>query len=233
MAKMTGWVRQTLHMLTLSTQELGEYVQELAASNPWIEALPAAAGAGEDVVVTGETDGLAVSLGTGGRPQMRVRWGGGAVRPDAAGRKLREEARGLAHALEWREEVLLAAAKEVVQQQADFLTGRCDLPRRLCLRDLAQRLNLHESTVSRVTRNKAVLTPRGRFSLRFLVNDRTHAEVVTEAIRAIVAAEDPQEPWSDPEIAERLADAGLTVARRTVSKYRQTVGLPEGRRRRK
>jgi len=78
-----------------------------------------------------------------------------------------------------------------------------------------------------------VLTPRGRFSLRFLVNDRTNAEVITEALRAIIVAEDPKAPLSDAEIARRLSEDGLTIARRTVAKYREAIGLPEGRSRRK
>jgi len=120
----------------------------------------------------------------------------------------------------------------VVDEQGDYLSRRCDLPRRLQLRELARRLNLHETTVGRATQNKTVLTPRGRFSLRFLVNDRTNAEVITEALRAIIVAEDPKAPLSDAEIARRLSEDGLTIARRTVAKYREAFGLPEGRKRR-
>ena len=231
MEKMTGWLRETLHLLTLSQAQLEEWVDERLNANPWLEVSLPATGDGEDIVVSETSSGFTARLGAG--VIARVRPSIGPVRSEGTSEKLREAARRLARALEWRGKVLLSVAQAVVDEQVDFLSRRCDLPRRLQLRELARRLSLHETTVGRATQNKMVLTPRGRFSLRFLVNDRTNAEVITEALRAIIVAEDPKAPLSDAEIARRLSEDGLTIARRTVAKYREAIGLPEGRSRRK
>jgi RNA polymerase sigma-54 factor len=229
MGKGTGWIWRTLNLLTLSKQELEAYIREQAEANPWLDVVPLAPEVAEDLIVAERGEGFEVTFHPGVRVRLRSPMG---EARDREQRQRWEAARGLVHALAWRAEVLLSIARAIVEQQADFLSGHCDWPRRLRLRSLAQRVNLHESTVGRATRNKIILTPRGRFSLRFLVNPRTHAETLVEAIRAILAAEDPQAPLSDAEIARRLADAGWTVARRTVSKYRRSAGLPAKRRRR-
>jgi len=231
MEKMTGWLRETLHLLTLSQAQLEEWVDERLNANPWLEVSLPATGDGEDIIVSETSNGFTARVGAGF--VARVRPSIGPVRSEGTNEKLPEAARGLARALEWREKVLLSVAQAVVDEQVDFLSRRCDLPRRLRLRELARRLNLHEITVGRATQNKMVLTPRGRFSLRFLVNDRTNAEATTEALRVIIASEDPKAPLSDAEIARRLSEDGLTIARRTVAKYREAIGLPEGRSRRK
>ena len=230
MEKMTGWLRETLHLLTLSQAQLEEWVDERLNANPWLEVSLPATGDGEDIVVSETSSGFTARLGAG--VVARVRPSIGPVRSEGTSEKLREAARRLARALEWRGKVLLSVAQAVVDEQGDYLSRRCDLPRRLRLRELARRLNLHETTVGRATQNKTVLTPRGRFSLRFLVNDRTNAEATTEALRVIIASEDPKAPLSDAEIARRLSEDGMTVARRTVAKYREAFGLPEGRKRR-
>ena len=230
MEKMTGWLRETLHLLTLSQAQLEEWVDERLNANPWLEVSLPATGDGEDIVVSETSSGFTARLGAG--VVARVRPSIGPVRSEGTSEKLREAARRLARALEWRGKVLLSVAQAVVDEQGDYLSRRCDLPRRLQLRELARRLNLHETTVGRATQNKTVLTPRGRFSLRFLVNDRTNAEATTEALRVIIASEDPKAPLSDAKIARRLSEDGMTVARRTVAKYREAFGLPEGRKRR-
>ena len=230
MEKMTGWLRKTLHLLTLSQAQLEEWVDERLNANPWLEVSLPATGDGEDIVVSETSSGFTARLGAG--VVARVRPSIGPVRSEGTSEKLREAARRLARALEWRGKVLLSVAQAVVDEQGDYLSRRCDLPRRLRLRELARRLNLHETTVGRATQNKTVLTPRGRFSLRFLVNDRTNAEATTEALRVIIASEDPKAPLSDAKIARRLSEDGMTVARRTVAKYREAFGLPEGRKRR-
>lgn len=232
---MTGWMRRTLDMLTLSGAQVEELVREQAGSNPWLEIAMPATGAAEDLVVTasggrlGRAGGVCRGVRSRGSGAATAGWGRGAN----AGEQRRgwEAARALVRALAWREEVLLAVAQAVVEAQAEFLSGRRDLPRRLRLCELARQVHLHESTVGRVTRNKTVCTPRGRLSLRFLVNDRTHAQVLTDAIRAIITAASPGARLSDAEIARRLTAAGLTVARRTVSKHRRNVTRAEARRR--
>lgn len=240
---MTAWMRRSLNMLSLSKQQLEELVREQARNNPWLELAPPATQAADDLVATA-TDGLPAACLLSDRQaaaraggfvvvpcpdvQVRLRPSVGEATTNGEQRQRWEAARALVRALEWREEVLLSVAQAVVEAQADFLSGRCDLPRRLRLCELARRLHLHQSTVGRVTRNKTILTSRGRLKLRSLVNDRTNAEALIDAIRAIIAAVGPRARLSDAEITQRLAEAGLTVARRTVSKHRRNASLAEG-----
>ena len=112
--------------------------------------------------------------------------------------------------------------------------------RPLVLREIAEALELHESTVSRVTTQKFMHTPRGIFELKYFFTsslnktdgDEVSAESVKDRIRAIVVAEDARHPLSDQHIAEILAKENVDIARRTVAKYREIMGiLPSSKRR--
>jgi RNA polymerase sigma-54 factor len=104
----------------------------------------------------------------------------------------------------------------------------------LILRDVADALGLHESTVSRVTTQKYMHTPRGTFEFKYFfsshVNTAAGGECSSTAIRALIrkliAAESVRHPLSDSKLADELADRGIVVARRTVAKYREAMGLP-------
>jgi RNA polymerase sigma-54 factor len=103
----------------------------------------------------------------------------------------------------------------------------------LVLRDVAEDLGLHESTVSRVTTNKYVHTPQGIFELKFFFNsgisrtdgDDVASESVKEKIRQIVGVENPEKPLSDREIVDLLKQQNINIARRTVAKYREMLGI--------
>ena len=104
----------------------------------------------------------------------------------------------------------------------------------LVLRDVAEEVELHESTVSRVTTNKYMLTPRGLFELKYFfsshVGTTSGGECSSTAIRArikkMISAENPRKPLSDNIIANMLKDEGIDVARRTVAKYRESLHIP-------
>jgi len=106
--------------------------------------------------------------------------------------------------------------------------------RPLTLREIAEELELHESTVSRVTTQKYMATPRGIFELKYFfgshVSTDTGGECSATAIRALirqlVAAEDRRKPLSDARIAEMLGQQGIVVARRTIAKYRESLNIP-------
>jgi len=109
----------------------------------------------------------------------------------------------------------------------------------LILRDVAEDIGMHESTVSRVTTNKYAHTPHGIFELKFFFNssigrdngDCIASVSVKEKIRQIIAKEDPKKPMSDNRIAELLSGSGIRIARRTVAKYREMMGiLPSSKR---
>jgi RNA polymerase sigma-54 factor len=109
----------------------------------------------------------------------------------------------------------------------------------LILRNVADDINMHESTVSRVTTNKYVHTPQGIFELKYFFNssisrvsgEDTASEAVKHHIKQMVAQEDPRNPYSDQKIVELLRAQGTEIARRTVAKYREVLGiLPSSKR---
>lgn len=123
---------------------------------------------------------------------------------------------------------------------ADFEKGVAYL-RPMILRDVAETIGLHESTVSRVTSNKYVHTPRGLFELKYFFNsaikrdnqDDIASESVKEAIRKIISQEDVRNPLSDQKIREILAQQNVIIARRTISKYREMLGVLSSSKRKK
>ena len=144
-----------------------------------------------------------------------------------------QEARWLIRSLEIRNETLLKVALTIVQRQMDFLEQGEEHMRPMVLRDVAEAIEMHESTVSRVTTNKFMHTPRGVFEFRFFFSSHVAGEegdqsstAVRAKIRKLVAGESPEKPLSDNQIARLLSDDGIKVARRTVAKYREAMKIP-------
>ena len=144
-----------------------------------------------------------------------------------------QEARWLIRSLEIRNETLARVALTIVERQSAFLEQGDEHMQPMILRDVAEAIGMHESTISRVTANKYMLTPRGMFELRYFFSshvpgsegDRS-STAVRAKIRKLVAAENPEKPLSDNRIARMLADDGVHVARRTVAKYREALKIP-------
>jgi len=144
-----------------------------------------------------------------------------------------QEARWLIRSLEIRNETLLKVALTIVQRQKDFLELGEEHMRPMVLRDVAEAIEMHESTVSRVTTNKYMHTPRGVFEFRYFFSSHVAGEegdqsstAVRAKIRKLVSGEDPEKPLSDSQIAQMLSSEGITVARRTVAKYREAMKIP-------
>src|SRR5882672_3214454 len=144
-----------------------------------------------------------------------------------------QEARWLIRSLEIRNETLLKVALTIVQRQTEFLEQGEESMRPMVLRDIAEAIEMHESTVSRVTTNKYMHTPRGVFEFRYFFSSHVAGDegeqsstAVRAKIRKLVSAEDPEKPLSDNQIAQMLSDGGITVARRTVAKYREAMKIP-------
>ncbi|MBA1143856.1 RNA polymerase factor sigma-54 [Mesorhizobium neociceri] len=153
-----------------------------------------------------------------------------------------ENANWLIRSLDQRAKTILKVATEIVRQQEAFLEHGIAHLRPLNLRTVADAINVHESTVSRVTSNKYMLTPRGVFELKYFFTvaiasceggDAHSAESVRHLIKAIIAAESLQEVLSDDDIAARLMETGIHVARRTVTKYREAMNIPSSIQRRR
>jgi RNA polymerase sigma-54 factor len=139
----------------------------------------------------------------------------------------------LIKALHQRSETILKVASEIFRRQEGFLTDGVMQLRPLVLRDIAEAVGLHESTVSRATSNKYVDTPRGVFELKYFFSssiagadgDELSGTSVRHRIGELIAAEDGNDILSDDRIAEMLKAEGIAIARRTVAKYREDLGI--------
>jgi RNA polymerase sigma-54 factor len=145
-----------------------------------------------------------------------------------------QEARWFLKSLQSRNDTLLKVSTRIVEHQRGFLEYGEEAMKPLVLHDIAEAVEMHESTISRVTSRKYMHTPRGIFELKYFfsshVSTNTGGEVSSTAIRALIkkltAEENPRKPLSDNKIAAILADQNIKVARRTVAKYRESLAIP-------
>ena len=145
-----------------------------------------------------------------------------------------QEARWFIKSLQSRSETLLRVASKIVEYQQNFFEYGEEAMKPLVLKDIAEALDLHESTISRVTTQKYMHTPRGILEFKYFFSsqlgttsgDNTSATAIRALIRKMISAEKPQKPLSDNKIATLLSDEGIKVARRTVAKYRETMAIP-------
>lgn len=145
-----------------------------------------------------------------------------------------QEARWFLKSLQSRHETLLKVASKIVEHQRGFLEYGDEAMKPLVLADIAEAVEMHESTISRVTSRKYMHTPRGIFELKYFfsshVSTASGGEVSSTAIRALIrkltADENPRKPLSDNKIAAILAEQNIKVARRTVAKYRESMAIP-------
>jgi RNA polymerase sigma-54 factor len=198
-----------------------------------------------DVFVRRVQSGWTVEINPATLPRVRLNQGYanliGRSASHASMRTQLQEARWLLKSLEIRNDTLLKVARSIVERQADFLDEGDEHMRPMILRDIAEAIGMHESTISRVTSGKYMHTPRGVFELRYFfsshVEGKDGSETSSTAIRAkirkLIREESAAEPLSDSRIAELLSQEGIPVARRTVAKYREAMGLaPSNERRR-
>jgi len=145
-----------------------------------------------------------------------------------------QEARWLVRSLEIRNETLLKVATCIVSRQREFLDHGDEAMKPLVLKDVAESIGMHESTISRVTTNKYMHTPRGVFEFKYFFSshlstvdgDEQSSTSVRAKIRKMIGAENPAKPLSDSKLASLLEAEGINVARRTVAKYREAMKIP-------
>lgn len=146
----------------------------------------------------------------------------------------------LIRSIHQRQRTLYRVTSSIVKFQKEFLENGVAHLKPMVLRDIAEDINMHESTISRVTTNKYVQTPRGLFELKFFFNARVPAgngdgitsEAIKQEIRKLVTGEDPKKPLSDQLITDMLNRNNIQIARRTVAKYREIMGIMPASRRR-
>ncbi|MFP6664917.1 MAG: RNA polymerase factor sigma-54 [Deltaproteobacteria bacterium] len=202
-----------------------------------------------DVFVYRMDDEWVVQLNDDGMPRLRV---SNSYRrlltgPDSGAEAksyIREKlsaAQWLIKSIQQRQSTLFRVTTSIIRFQADFLDHGVKALRPLVLKDVAAEIGMHESTVSRATANKYVHTPQGTLELKYFFTssirtsmggEGVSAEAVKEKIKGIIEGENPRRPCSDQHIAETLAIEGVEIARRTVAKYRELMGiLPSSKRR--
>jgi RNA polymerase sigma-54 factor len=136
--------------------------------------------------------------------------------------------------LQSRNETLLKVASKIVEHQRSFLEQGEIGMKPLVLADIASEVDLHESTVSRATTQKYMHTPRGTFELKYFFSSRITGDdgedasstAIKATIRQLVTDEDVRKPLSDAKLCVRLKEQGMTVARRTIAKYREQLNIP-------
>ncbi len=153
-----------------------------------------------------------------------------------------QSANWLVKALNQRASTILKVSIEIIRQQEDFFLRGVQALRPLVLRDIAEEVGLHESTISRVTSNKYLSSPRGIYELKYFFSQAVggapgvashSAEWVRHRIREVIDAEPPSQVLTDDAIVEILEREGIVVARRTVAKYREALGVPSSVQRRR
>lgn len=194
-----------------------------------------------DVIVRRKHDRWTVELNPDTAPKLRVNSNYASLvrRADSSAdntylRNHLQEARWFIKSLQSRNETLLKVASCIVEHQRAFLELGPEAMKPMVLRDIAEEVGMHESTISRVTTQKFMHTPRGIFELKYFFSSHVSTtgggEASSTAIRAmikkLVAAEDARKPLSDNKIADLLLEQGIEVARRTIAKYRESLNIP-------
>jgi len=150
-------------------------------------------------------------------------------------------AQWLIRSIDQRRKTIVKVTECIVEKQQDFFDKGIEYLKPMILRDVAETVGMHESTISRVTSNKYVHTPRGTFELKYFFNSairRDHqndiaSESVKQAIKTIIGGEDQKAPLSDQRIVEILGQDDIKIARRTVAKYREMLGILSSSKRKK
>lgn len=236
-------------------EDLLDMLQEIRKLNPKPGAgfeASAAEAVVPDVVVRGASDGgWLIELNPDILPRVLVnqsyftavsKTGGMKDSDQAFLSECLQNANWLTRSLDQRAKTIMKVASEIVRQQDAFLRHGVDHLRPLNLRTVAEAIKMHESTVSRVTSNKYMLTPRGLFELKYFFSvsigsaeggDSHSAEAVRHRIRALIEKESPEAVLSDDDIVETLKNGGVDLARRTVAKYREAMNIPSSVQRRR
>jgi len=235
---------QIRRRLKLDEEELSGVIRLIRSLNPRPGSLVADAEpqyVEPDVFVSKRGDSWRVELNPEATPRLRVNADYAALIRRADNsldnqflKNHLQEARWFIKSLKSRNETLLRVATKIVEFQRGFLEHGDVAMRPLVLRDIADALGMHESTISRVTTQKYMHTPRGTLEFKYFFSSHVSTAAGGEAsatairalIRQLVAAERPDKPLSDSKIAEILGEQGIEVARRTIAKYREAMAIP-------
>ncbi|HPF34586.1 MAG TPA: RNA polymerase factor sigma-54 [Candidatus Krumholzibacteria bacterium] len=231
-------------------QEIAERIGELDPKPGMSMGGDASAYITPDLVVEKVDDDYVVYLNDGNLPRLRVSNAYDAVAAGKTGGdndtvqfidEKRRYAEWIIKTIEQRRRTMIKVMEAIVREQRDFFELGPIALRPLTLQQVASTIGMHESTVSRVTKSKYCQTPRGVFPLKYFFSagldtdegDEVAAKAVKEMIQEIVGGEDPARPLSDKKIVDLLSARGLKIARRTVAKYREQLGILNARMRKR
>jgi len=235
---------QLMRRMKLAEEDLREVIMLIQSLNPRPGSLVAGRAAEyivPDVIVRKVKGSWRVELNSDAMPRLRVNAGyaGMVRRADNSSdntylKNQLQEARWFIKSLQSRNDTLLKVATCIVERQRDFLEYGDESMKALVLHDVAEAIEMHESTISRVTTQKYMHTPRGVFELKYFfsshVGTSAGGECSATAIRALIkkliANEEPRKPLSDSKLAQILGEQGINVARRTIAKYRESISIP-------
>ncbi len=199
-----------------------------------------------DVYIAKVGEDFVVSLNEEGLPKLRISSmyreaaGGHPKAKDYINERMRS-AQWLIRSIQQRQRTILKVTRSILKFQRDFFERGPQHLRPLILKDVAEDIEMHESTVSRVTTNKYLHTPQGIFELKYFFNagisrttgDDLASEAVKTRIKKLIDTEDAGHPYSDQKLVELLEQEGIDIARRTVAKYREQLGVLSSSKRRK
>ncbi|MBT3311834.1 MAG: RNA polymerase factor sigma-54 [Desulfobacteraceae bacterium] len=195
-----------------------------------------------DIYVYKFEDEFVIMHNDDGMPKLRINpyykkaIGRNEVIPEKTKEYLKEKMRSatwLIRSIHQRQKTIYKVMESILSFQKDFFEKGIAFLRPMVLRDVAQDIGMHESTISRVTTNKYAYTPQGIFELKYFFNssiNRVHGEAIASAsvhdkIRKIIEGENSKKPYSDDKIAKLLKEVNIDIARRTVAKYREKMGV--------
>ncbi|MBZ0254054.1 MAG: RNA polymerase factor sigma-54, partial [Candidatus Methylomirabilis sp.] len=249
-----GFEHLERHRYDLIAKELGVGLEEVKDAVEWIKSLEPRPGRrfGPDTtqyitpdIYVRKIDGeYVIQLNEDGMPKLRISaYYRGLMRNNGKGAEATtrryindkfKSAKWFIKSIHERQRTIFRVTESIMKFQRDFLDHGVSRLRPLILRDVADDIGMHESTVSRVTTNKYVHTPQGIYELKYFFKSHVagesgdvSSEAVKDRIRKIIAAEDPKKPISDQAIAKMLDKEGVTIARRTVAKYRESLGIAQ------
>lgn len=236
--------RQLSRRTRLSEAQLGEAIRLIQTLTPY----PGEAFGGEepqyivpDIIVSRREQRWQVELNPETTPRLRINGHYSSLikRADNSSennflRDHLQEARWFLKSLQSRNETLLKVASSIVEKQQGFFELGPEGMKPMVLADIAENIGMHESTISRVTTQKYMFTPRGVFELKYFFSSHVSTDSGEDAsstairalIRKLIDAEQPRKPLSDNRITQELDKQGIQVARRTVAKYRESMGIP-------
>lgn len=236
----------------LDDEELHQVIQVIQSLNPR-PGRAYSSSQGElitpDLILTRTKNGFLIELNQDAFPRLTINSTYLNMASELSGnsdesKKVKEqlvEAKGLIKSIQSRGETLLRVGKYIIEKQARFFDEGEQAMQPMVLRDVAEALELHESTISRATNQKYMQTPRGTFELKYFFStgvsqygsEDQSAIAIKSHIRQLIEGEDPNKPLSDNKLMSLLEEKEINVARRTIAKYRESMGIPSSSDRKK